>query len=370
MDLGFQVERTCADTEARLGRFRTTHGEVHTPVFMPVGTMASVKAVGPDELEDLGATIILGNTYHLAVRPGTDTVRALGGMHEMASWRRSILTDSGGFQVLSLADLRKVTEDGVSFRNHVDGALLHLTPEKAIEIQAAIGSDIAMCLDHLAPAGAPRKEHEAALERTTRWALRCLEARERSDQALFAIVQGGTDHELRGRHVDALCAHPFDGFAVGGLSVGESIPEMYDALEFTAPKLPPGRPRYLMGVGTPTDLVEGVARGVDMFDCVMPTRNARKGGLFVDGGRRKMNLKNARFRNQRAPLDDACACPTCARFGAGYLRHLLLAKEPLVYRLLSLHNLHVYLNLMHRIRRALRDGTFGVLRRDWQRASA
>lgn len=370
MDLGFKVERTCPDTGARLGRFQTTHGEVKTPVFMPVGTLASVKAITPDELERLGADIILGNTYHLAVRPGTDTVRALGGMHEMAAWRRSILTDSGGFQVLSLASLRKVSEEGVAFRNHVDGALLKLTPERAVEIQAVIGSDIAMCLDHLAPAGAHRRAHEAALERTTRWALRCLDARTREDQALFAIVQGGTDHALRARHVDALCAHPFDGFAVGGLSVGESIPEMYDALEFTAPRLPADRPRYLMGVGTPTDLLEGVARGVDMFDCVMPTRNARKGGLFVDGGRRKINLKNARFRDQRGPLDDACACPTCARFGAGYLRHLLLAKEPLVYRLLSLHNLHVYLDLMRRIRRALRTGTFVALRRDWHASSA
>jgi len=368
MDLGFSVERRCPDSEARLGRFRTTHGEVRTPVFMPVGTLASVKAIAPDELEDAGADIILGNTYHLAVRPGTETVRALGGMHEMASWRRSILTDSGGFQVLSLADLREVAEEGVSFRNHVDGALLHLTPEKAMEIQAAIGSDIAMCLDHLAPAGSPRAVHEAALQRTTRWALRCLAARHRPDQALFAIVQGGTDHGLRADHVDALCAHPFDGFAIGGLSVGESIPEMYDALEFTAPRLPAGLPRYLMGVGTPTDLVEGVARGVAMFDCVMPTRNARKGGLFVDGGRRKLNLKNARFRNQRGPIDDACACPTCARFGAGYLRHLLLAKEPLVYRLLSLHNLHVYLDLMRRVRRALRDDTFAAFRRAWHGA--
>ncbi len=361
MDLRFRVEGRCVATQARRGRFRTTHGEVETPVFMPVGTLATVKGVTPEELEDLGATIILGNTYHLAVRPGIDTVRALGGMHEMASWRRSILTDSGGFQVLSLAELRKVSEEGVSFRNHIDGGLLHLTPEHAIEIQAAIGSDIAMCLDHLAPAGAPRQKHEAAMARTTRWALRCLEARARTDQSLFAIVQGGTDHELRARHTDELCGHPFDGFAIGGLSVGESIPEMYDALEFTAPRLPVDRPRYLMGVGTPTDLVEGVARGVDMFDCVMPTRNARKGGLFVDGGRRKINLKNAKFRDERGPVEAGCPCPTCARYSAGYLRHLMLAREPLVYRLLSLHNLHVYLDLMKRIRRALRDGSFPEL---------
>ncbi|MCA9560645.1 MAG: tRNA guanosine(34) transglycosylase Tgt [Myxococcales bacterium] len=370
MDLKFRVEHRCPDTEARAGRYRTAHGEVETPIFMPVGTLATVKALTPEELEALGAQIILGNTYHLAIRPGIDTLRALGGMHRMAAWRRSILTDSGGFQVLSLAGLRKVEEAGVSFRNHIDGALLKLTPEHAIELQAAIGSDIAMCLDHLAATNAPRREVEEAMDRTTRWALRCLEARTRPDQALFAILQGGTDHGLRQRHVEALCGHPFDGFAVGGLSVGESIPEMYDTLAFTAPQLPADKPRYLMGVGTPTDLVEGVARGVDMFDCVMPTRNARKGGIFVDGGRRKINLKNARFRDQTDPLDPACGCYTCARFGAGYLRHLLLAKEFLAHRLLSIHNLHVYLDLMRQVRRALRAGTFGAFHRDWKASLA
>ena len=328
--------------------------------------MATVKALGPDELETLGARIILGNTYHLAIRPGIDALRALGGMHRMAGWRRSVLTDSGGFQVLSLAELRRVTEQGVSFRNHVDGALLNLTPEHAIELQEAIGSDIMMCLDHLAATSAPRHAVEDAMDRTTRWARRCLEARTREDQALFAILQGGTDHALRQRHVEALCADPFDGFAVGGLSVGESIPEMYDTLEFTAPRLPRDRPRYLMGVGTPVDLVEGVARGVDMFDCVMPTRNARKGGIFVDRGRIKLNLKNARFKADPEPLDPTCACTTCRSFGAGYLRHLLLAGEVLAHRLLSIHNLHVYLDLMRAIRAALRAGTFASFRRDWR----
>jgi len=366
MDLKFRVEADCEETEARLGRLRTTHGEVETPVFMPVGTQATVKALTPDELESLGAHIILGNTYHLAVRPGIDTLRALGGMHEMAQWGRSILTDSGGFQVLSLATLRKVTEQGVVFRNHVNGHLLDLTPEHAIELQEAIGSDIMMCLDHLVQPGSPRREVEAAMDRTTRWAVRCLEARTREDAALFAIVQGGTDFDLRSRHVEALTAHPFDGFAIGGLSVGESIPEMYATLAHTAPLLPKDKPRYLMGVGRPVDLLEGVARGVDMFDCVMPTRNARKGSLFVDGGRRKINLRNAKFRNERAPLDPGCDCYTCSRFSAGYLRHLLTTKELLVYRLLSIHNLWVYLGLMRSIREALGSGRFPAFYRTWK----
>ena len=335
---------------------------------MPVGTLASVKGVGPDELEDLGAQIILGNTYHLALRPGVDVLQALGGMHTMASWHRSILTDSGGFQVLSLAKFRKVTEEGVTFRSHIDGAKLHLTPEESMRIQEAIGSDIMMCLDHLEASTAPRKVHEEALARTTRWSLRALKARRFPDrQALFGILQGGLDLELRARHIEELCAHPFDGFAVGGLSVGESIPQMYEVLEASAPHLPPDRPRYLMGVGTPQDLVAGVSRGVDMFDCVMPTRNARKGAMFVDGGRRKINLRNARFKTDTGPIDDQCGCPTCARYSTGYLRHLLKCNELLVYRLLSIHNLWVYLNLMREIRRQLRQGTFGEFARSYLR---
>ena len=365
MNLQFQVRRRCDDTAARLGRFRTTRGEIDTPVFMPVGTLGSVKGLGPDDLDALGATIVLANTYHLAIRPGVEALTALGGLHEMAAWPRSILTDSGGFQILSLAELRRVTEDGVTFRNHVDGASLELTPERAMEIQGAIGSDIAMCLDHLPASDAPHREIVAAMQRTTRWALRCLAARKRDDQSLFAIVQGGVDIGLRRQHVEALAEHPFDGFAVGGLSVGESIPQMYDTLEATAPHLPENRPRYLMGVGTPQDLVEGVARGVDMFDCVMPTRNARKGNLFVDQGRRRINLKNARFRQERGPVDTSCACWTCQRFSAGYLRHLLTSNELLAYRALSVHNLHIYLELMRRMRQALAAGTFATFHRAW-----
>lgn len=370
MDLKFRVEHTCAATGARAGRFRTAHGEVATPMFMPVGTQATVKGLPPEDLEALGARIILGNTYHLAIRPGIETVRRLGGMHRMAGWRRSILTDSGGFQMLSLANLRKVSEQGVKFRSHLDGALLDLTPEHAIEIQEAIGSDIMMCLDHLEAATAPREVHADALARTTRWALRCLAARRRDDQSLFAIVQGGIDLELRAQSAEALCGHPFDGFAVGGLSVGESQQAMYDTLAFTAPRLPADRPRYLMGVGTPLDLVEGVARGIDLFDCVMPTRNARKGGLFVAGGTRRANLRNARFKDDEGPVDPGCTCATCRRFSAGYLRHLLVANEVLVFGLLSVHNLHVYLDLMARLRRAIASGDFPRFLADFRAQSA
>ena len=366
MDLRFKVEVSCPDTEARLGRMQTAHGEVETPIFMPVGTQATVKALTADELEALGAQIILGNTYHLAVRPGIDTVRALGGMHTMYDWKRSILTDSGGFQVLSLAQLRKVDETGVRFRSHIDGALLALSPEYAIEIQEAIGSDIMMCLDHLPPTTAPRRDVEEAMARTTRWALRCLGARTKPNRALFAIIQGGTEKDLRTRHVEELCHHEFDGFAIGGLSVGESIPEMYDTLQHTAPLLPATKPRYLMGVGTPRDLVEGVARGVDMFDCVMPTRNARKGGLFVNQGRHKLNIRNASFRNDTAPIDEQCGCYTCQRFSRGYLRHLLKANEILGLRLLSIHNLAVYLDLMKAIRKAIRAGQFAEFYASWK----
>jgi queuine tRNA-ribosyltransferase len=359
MDVKYKVEISCPDSFARLGRFKTAHGEVETPIFMPVGTLGSVKGVAPDELEDMGAQIILGNTYHLALRPGVEVLDALGGMHTMAHWRRSILTDSGGFQVLSLAQFRKVSEEGVIFRSHIDGQTLNLTPEESMRIQEAIGSDIMMCLDHLEPSTAPQRDHEAALARTTRWSLRALAARRFPDrQALFGILQGGIIPALRRRHIEELCPHPFDGFAIGGLSVGESIPKMYDIIESSTPQMPSDRPRYLMGVGTPQDLVAGVARGIDMFDCVMPTRNARKGSLFVRGGRAKINIRNAKFKMEREPIDPDCACYTCQRFSAGYLRHLLKAKELLVYRLLSIHNLSIYLNLMAEIRSALRQGRF------------
>ena len=359
MNVHYRVEASCPTTSARLGRFMTAHGEVETPIFMPVGTLASVKGVPPEALEDMGAQIILGNTYHLALRPGVEVLNALGGMHTMASWRRPILTDSGGFQVLSLSGFRKVSEEGVVFRSHIDGKLLNLTPEESMRIQEAIGSDIMMCLDHLEPSSAPKKVHEDALARTTRWSLRALEARAHPDkQALFGILQGGVDLELRARHIEELCPHPFDGFAIGGLSVGESVPKMYEVIEASTPMIPTDRPRYLMGVGTPQDLVAAVARGVDMFDCVMPTRNARKGSLFVRGGRAKINLRNAKFLKETDPVDPTCGCSTCAHYSAGYLRHLLKSNELLALSLLSIHNLSVYVTLMSEVRRALRQGRF------------
>ena len=359
MNLQYTIEASCSKTYARLGRFRTQHGEIETPIFMPVGTLGSVKGIDPLELEELGAQIILGNTYHLALRPGTEVIKALGGMHTMAHWKRSILTDSGGFQVLSLSNLRKIDEQGVLFRSHIDGSKFSLTPEEAIQIQEIIGSDIMMCLDHLESSTASHSLHELALARTTRWALRALKARKfEENQALFAILQGGVDHQLRQRHIEQLCAHPFDGFAVGGLSVGESIGKMYEVLEKSAPQLPSNKPRYLMGVGTPQDLVAGVARGIDLFDCVMPTRNARKGNVFIRGGRDKINLRNAKFKMDPNPIDSHCDCSTCQRFSAGYLRHLLKANELLVYRLLSIHNLHLYLSLMKEIRASLQQNRF------------
>lgn len=368
MNLHFRIEAKCPKTSARLGRFLTLHGEVETPIFMPVGTLASVKGVPPEALEDMGAHIILGNTYHLALRPGVDVLKTLGGMHSMARWRRSILTDSGGFQVMSLSQFRRVSEEGVSFRSHIDGALLNLTPEESMRIQEAIGSDIMMCLDHLEPSTAPRRAHEEALARTTRWSLRALKARKYPDQqALFGILQGGVDHELRARHIEEMCEHHFDGFAIGGLSVGESIPQMYEVIEGSTPKIPHNRPRYLMGVGTPQDLVAAVARGVDMFDCVMPTRNARKGSVFIRGGRAKLNLRNARFQKETGPIDPACGCTTCAHYSAGYLRHLLKCNELLVYQLLSIHNLYVYVTLMREIRRAIRQGNFGAFQASFLR---
>ena len=363
MDLKFQVHAQCSKTHARRGSYETTHGTVETPVFMPVGTQGSVKALSPEELTSLGATVILGNTYHLGLRPGVETLKALGGMHTMYNWSGSILTDSGGFQVLSLSKFRKVSEEGFVFRSHHDVSLLNLTPEKAVEIQAAIGSDIMMCLDHLGATDAPRREVEDAMARTTRWASRCLEARTRDDQALFAIIQGGTEKDLRTRHVEELCSLPFDGFAVGGLSVGESIPEMYETLLHTAPQMPKDKPRYLMGWST-LDLVEGVARGIDMFDCVMPTRNARK-EVFVDRGRAKLNIRNARFQNDTRPIDEACPCYTCANYSRGFIRHQLKAGELLAFRLLTIHNLAIYLNLMDEIRTALSENRFDVFYQEY-----
>ncbi len=337
---------------ARAGRLETPHGVVETPIFMPVGTAGTVKAMPTDSLREMNAQICLGNTYHLYLRPGCDVIRLHGGLHKMMDWDRPLLTDSGGFQVFSLEGLRKIDADGVDFRSHLDGSRLRFTPESVTEIQETIGADIMMAFDECPAATAPHAYHLEALERTTRWAQRCLDARTREDQAMFGIVQGGLSKELRRDHAATMTAMTdFEGFAIGGLSVGETTEELHEMTQFTAPLLPPEKPRYLMGVGTPEDLIVGVGAGVDMFDCVMPTRNARNGKLFTNEG--IVSIKQARHREDLSPLSESCSCLTCTRFTRAYLRHLFIAKELLVFHLLTLHNLTFYLNLMREARQAI-----------------
>ena len=357
--LTFSLHTTDENTLARRGELRLPHGVVQTPIFMPVGTRATVKAMTPEELRELGAQIILGNTYHLFLRPGHELIARAGGLHRFMNWPHPILTDSGGYQVFSLAGTRKIKEEGVRFQSHIDGSRHLLTPERAIEIQQALGSDIMMAFDECPAAGQPRAYVEASMALTTRWAKRCLQARSRNDQALFGIVQGGIHEDLRRRHAGELTELPFDGFAIGGLSVGESTEEMYRITEVTTPCLPVDKPRYLMGVGTPQNLVEGVARGIDMFDCVMPTRHARNGYLFTSEGR--VVIKQARYAEDHGPLDPACNCYTCRNYSRAYLRHLFIAKEILAMRLNTIHNLHYYLKLMADVRAALEQGTFPAL---------
>lgn len=343
------------DRQARLGRITTRRGRVDTPAFMPVGTAATVKAVTPAQLKDVGARIILGNTYHLHLRPGEEVIRRLGGLHAFMGWDGPILTDSGGYQVFSLARFFRVLPEGVAFASHIDGGRHLLTPARAVEIQEALGSDIMMCLDECSPYPSPREKVEAAVVRTHRWAVESLEARE-SDAALFGIVQGGMDPDLREKSACGLAALPFDGFAVGGLSVGEGHDLMVHVLELTAGFLPQDRPRYLMGVGTPADIVDAVALGVDMFDCVLPTRNARNGMLFTSHGR--LSIKQSRFREDPNPPDASCTCYTCRNFSRAYLRHLYMAGEILGSVLSTVHNLHFYLELMSGIRHSIRERRF------------
>ncbi len=347
----FRVVKTAG--KARAGVITTPRGEIETPIFMPVGTAGTVKALSPAELRapPLDARIVLGNTYHLYVRPGLEVVSAHGGLHAMMGWDRPILTDSGGFQVFSLAALNAIDDDGVTFRSHVDGAPHRFTPEKAMEIQATLGSDIAMAFDECPPGDAPRAVIERAMARTSAWARRCLDAPRASGQALFGILQGGTHVDLRRRHLDDLGRLPFDGFAIGGLSVGEPPAEMARVLEAFAHELPEDRPRYLMGVGTPDDIRHAVAAGVDMFDCVLPTRNARNGQLFTSEG--KIVITNARHRLDTSPPDPECPCETCRTTTRAYLRHLFLAKEILYMRLATLHNLTYYLRLVRRLRQEI-----------------
>ncbi len=349
---------------ARRGRISTNRGSIDTPCFMPVGTLGSVKSVTPEELVSLGAEIILGNTYHLMLRPGEDLVAEAGGLHRFMHWDRPILTDSGGFQVFSLARLVRLQEDGAEFRSHIDGSAHLLSPERAVEIQEALDSDIMMALDECPAADKPREYVENSMALTTRWAERCLAARLDSERnALFGIVQGGVFADLRERHAQELSALPFDGLAIGGLSVGEENAVMYDIVEATTPHLPQDRPRYLMGVGEPRDLLENIERGIDMFDCVIPTRCARTGRMYTRHG--IVNVKNAAHTRDFEPLDPECGCPTCRNYSKAYLRHLFLSKELLVYRLLTLHNLHFFLDLMRGARQAIESDRFAAFKRDF-----
>jgi len=353
----FTLEAVDPGGGARAGRIRTDHGETPTPAFMPVGTYGAVKALTPEEISLCGAGIILGNTYHLYLRPGHEIVRKLGGLHAFTGWSGGILTDSGGFQVFSLAPFRKVEEEGVEFRSHLDGSTHRLTPELSVSIQEALGSDVMMALDVCPAQPSPRDEVAEAVERTLRWARRCLDARS-TRQALFGIVQGGTFEDLRRASAQATAEMGFDGIAIGGVSVGEVRAEIDRVVAFTAPLLPRVKPRYLMGVGTPRDLVVSIGSGVDMFDCVMPTRNARNGTLFTWDG--VVNIKRREFADDPRPLDESCGCPACRRHSRAYLRHLFLSKEILSMRLNTVHNVWFYQELMRRARAAVIEGKYAA----------
>ncbi len=364
----FELTARDPGSAARLGKITTPHGVIRTPAFMPVGTQGTVKGVLPETVRSLGADIILGNTYHLYMRPGHQLIKTMGGLHKFMNWNRPILTDSGGFQVYSLGALRKINDEGALFQSHIDGSKHFLSPEKAVEIQEALGSDIMMCLDECIAYPADRKKTEEALARTAKWAKRCRSAQTNGDQALFGIVQGGFFPDLRRQGVEDMAGIGFDGYAIGGVSVGEPKDIMMDTLAFTAPLLPVDAPRYLMGVGTPDDVVEGVFNGIDMFDCVMPTRTARNGLLFTNTG--KVVIRNARYREDSSPIETGCDCYTCQNYSRAYLRHLYVAGEILAMVLNTIHNLRYYLRLMERIRDAVGKGKFSEFRREFHTVRA
>lgn len=351
----FHLDAVDGSSAARAGRWVTPHGTVETPAFMPVGTAASVKGLLPEQLRAAGVQMLLGNTYHLALRPGSGVVAELGGLHRFMGWDGPILTDSGGFQIFSLARLTKLDDQQAVFRSHIDGSVFSLSPEDAMRIQEELGADCIMCLDECPPHGLDPEPIRAAVDRTTRWAARCRDAHRRDDQALFGIVQGGTDAALRERSAAGLLPLDFPGYAVGGLSVGEEPEAMYGTLDATVPLLPADRPRYLMGVGRPIDLIEGVLRGIDLFDCVMPTRNGRNAMAFTSRG--PVKLRNLKHRTDPGPLDAACDCLTCTKFSRAYLRHLFIAGEMLGPILVSLHNIAHYERLMRELRGAIEAGT-------------
>ncbi|MCL6516510.1 tRNA guanosine(34) transglycosylase Tgt [Alicyclobacillus sp.] len=360
----FELIRRCPRTLARRGRLHTPHGTVETPVFMPVGTQATVKTMAPWELTEMGAGIILSNTYHLHLRPGEDLIRRMGGLHGFMRWPGAILTDSGGFQVFSLAGLRKITDEGVQFRSHLDGSPRFFSPERVMEIENALGADIIMAFDECPPYPSTRSYLETSLRRTLDWARRCKRAHARPEaQALFGIVQGGEHLDLRRAAAEALVELDLPGYAVGGLSVGEPKPVMHEVLEHTTPLLPADKPRYLMGVGSPEDLFEGVERGIDMFDCVLPTRIARNGTVLTSRG--KLVIRNARYAEDPRPLDEACDCRVCRTFSRAYIRHLIKAQEVLGIRLTTYHNVHFLLRLMEGIRQAIENGRFLEFKREF-----
>ncbi len=360
----FEFTLLATDGRARAGLLRTPHGEIPTPAFMPVGTQATVKAMSPRDLHDVGASIILGNTYHLYLRPGDERIARLGGLHAFMGWDGPILTDSGGYQVFSLAQRRTIDADGVTFRSHIDGSEHRFTPEKVIAIQENLGADLIVCLDECAPSD-DRDYNVRALARTHAWAERCKAAKGRADQALFGVVQGGVFPDLREQSARFLTDVGFDGYAIGGLSVGETKEQMLASLETVTPILPADQPRYLMGVGTPEDLVECVARGIDMFDCVLPTRTARNGSALTRTGR--TNMRNARFADDAEPIEPGCTCYTCTHFSRAYVRHLTTANEILGHHLLTLHNLHLLLTIAREMRDAILEGRFQAYREAfWQ----
>ncbi len=351
----FEFTLEAQDHSARAGQFTTPHGTLRTPVFAPVGTQATVKAVSPRDLREVGASLILSNTYHLYLRPGDELVRDMGGLHRFMGWDNPILTDSGGFQVFSLAGIRRIDADGVTFVSHIDGSKHRFTPEKSIDIQQNLGADIIMAFDEC-PIPDDRASVEVAIERTHAWAARCKAHKSRPDQALFGIVQGGIFEDLRRESAAFITGLDLPGYAIGGLAVGETKPQMLESLDFTVPLLPEDRPRYLMGVGSPEDLVHGVARGIDIFDCVLPTRIARNGAALTRRGR--INLRNAKYSASPEPLEPGCACYTCTTFSKAYLRHLIKADEILAHNLLTLHNIHMLQTLMREMREAILNGTF------------
>jgi queuine tRNA-ribosyltransferase len=361
--VGFEIIQEEGATRARLGRMTTPHGSVDTPAFMPVGTGGAVKAMLPEEVEATGAQVILGNTFHLLLRPGHRVVEKLGGLHRFSGWRRSILTDSGGFQVYSLAEFRQISEEGVLFASPYDGSRHLLSPELSMEVQEALGTDIAMAFDECPPHDADRDYVARSMERTTRWLRRCIARREKPERtSLFGIVQGGRFEDLRRAHAEELAWCDLDGYAIGGVAVGEAKEEMSKVVDLSAPLLPKDKPRYLMGVGLPSDLVEAVAAGVDIFDCVIPTRNARNGRLFTSEG--IYVVKHAMHREDGRPIDEACSCPTCAKYSRAYIRHLWTTNEIIAHRLTTMHNLWFFQRHMEKIRAAIKAGTLASLLRE------